>query len=194
MFRELTAVIRASSLWPRRVRRDGLPFGVTGWTVRGYLDALGHPIMIIANSDGREVALDYSAATKREVPLDWARALGVEVDSARFDGAVLASRFRERTPFVVIGGDGSAVIVTGKGALTRRPDTSPQWRRGFHVPLAEYRSMRLAGPRLTQAMIRESQAAMARRVPVEVPVDDDDPVAKNAAAIARDAIERAAAP
>ncbi len=96
-----------------------------------WFDVLGAPIMIARKTDGTEVAIDYSDFPRcSEVPLDWARAFGNEIDRPRWLGLILSRRFRDRAPVVAIGEDGSAFVITPKATVTR---IGGQWMRGYHM-------------------------------------------------------------
>jgi hypothetical protein len=128
--------------------------------VRGYFDVLGHPVMIVANPDGSEAALDYSTRNCPEVPVDWARAFGREIDIPMFDGLGLARSRKPAAPLVFVGAADAAVIITQKATLTRLADADPRWRRGFHCTLTEFRAMRHAVGELARQVIADSQASL----------------------------------
>lgn len=124
-------------------------------TIRQLYDVLGAPIMVASKPDGTEIALDYSAYPRRpEVPLAWVRTFGDEIDWPRFDGLILSHRFRAHAPFVGIGADGTAFVVTPKSTVTR---IGGEWKRGYHVPHAQ--QMQRVG-KGAEAIIAESQSAL----------------------------------
>jgi hypothetical protein len=185
---------------------------VAGWPTALY-DVLGDPMLIARSSDGREVAWSYARyPALPEVPAHWVRTNGVEIDAPRFDGMTLAKHTERAAPSVFVGADGGAVIITPKGVLTRLAGATPRWRRGIHIPVAEFRRMRHAVGDLARMTIADSQdpaawrtaeqqtdveireAVAARHGPL-LQLDHaylDSALAQRAAQLARDAIERAA--
>jgi hypothetical protein len=142
---------RSAKLDPRT------PEGLSRWRVLQHFDLRGHPVMLIADPNGEERALDYATyPDTADISVERARGIGVEIDSAQFDGLLLARKFHEHMPMVAIGADGSAVIITAAGALTRRLGAAPRWRKGLHVPPEEYRQMRRAGPELAAMTMRDA--------------------------------------
>lgn len=146
---------------PAKLRNPRIPPSDRRTIVAEY-DVLGRPVTILANEDGSEVALDYSrfesAANPNtpEVPVEWVRALGVKIDYPRYLGLILARRFRKHLPHVSIAPDGTARILTAKGALSR---INGEWKRGHHVPLAVVQQMRTVR-KGRELLIAESMAAL----------------------------------
>jgi hypothetical protein len=151
---------RSASLKPGREQSPPTVPDRRPW--RGQFDVLGRPITIVENSDGTESALDFSTRQRLEVPVDWVRAFGREIDDPEFHGLMLGRRTRikwpEAGPVAFVGADGSAMIVTPEGAtLTRVAGATPRWRRGLHRTPEELRTMRRAVGELARNVIADFQ-------------------------------------
>lgn len=129
-------------------------------SVRAYYDVLGHPVLIVVNLDGQESALHYPAPSKgREVPVNWVRAFGVEIDSARFDGLLMAKCHKLRTSVAAMHSDGIAgIIITPKTVVSSTREQG--WRAGLHYSPAEIRTFKRIDGTKAEAIIAESQAAL----------------------------------
>ena len=137
---------------------------VAPWRITRWLDVLGAPVMVAAKADGTEFAIDYSGFPRcAEVPIEWVRTFGDEIDRPRWLGLILAQRFRDRAPVVGIGDDGTAFIVTPKATVTR---IGGEWKRGYWVPTSQKMNRVDTG---VEAIIAESQRALRpRRMQTEV--------------------------
>jgi hypothetical protein len=128
--------------------------------IRAYYDVLGDPVTIVVNADGQEAALHYLAAQKsHEVPVDWVRTLGDEIDLARFDGLLLAKYHNVRTSVVAMHPDGIAgIIVTPKTVVSNIREQG--WRTGLHFTPAEIQTFERVEGTKAEAILAESQAAL----------------------------------
>src|SRR5437867_13188128 len=99
----LLATLRRFRQRSAKHNSDGLPFDVSGWALRGYLDVLCTPVRVIVSPEGREVAHHYSSASKRPVRIEWQRARGVEIDHQRFRGVLMSMRLMNSMPCVTFG-------------------------------------------------------------------------------------------
>jgi hypothetical protein len=137
---------------------------VVAWRITQWFDVLGAPVMVAMKGDGTEFAIDYSDFPRcAQVPIEWVRAFGGEIDRPRWLGLILAHRFRDRAPVVGIGHDGTAFIVTPKATVTR---IGGKWKRGYWVPTSQRMNRVDAG---MEELIAESQRALRpRRMQTEV--------------------------
>lgn len=212
-FAALRATLRRLLQQPAKHNPRIAASDVAHWPTTLY-DVLGDPVLIARSPDGTEVAWSYARyPALPEVPPHWVRAHGVEIDAPRFDGMTLAKHTERTAPSVFIGADGGAVIITPKGTLTRLAGATPRWRRGIHIPVAQFRRMRHAIGELARMTMADSQDPAAWRTAeqqtdVEIlkavaalhgpllQLDHTDldtaPEARDAARLASEAIARAA--
>jgi hypothetical protein len=156
----LKALLKA--LVPTKLRKAPAAPPIARWPIVARYDVMGRPALVLANPAGGEVALDYGDYNKPEdpktpqVPAEWVRVFGVEITDPEFHGMLLARRFRDQAPFVFAGTDGTALVYTKKGVLTR---IGGEWKRGFHLAVDEMRKLRKVGKGM-ETVITESQAAL----------------------------------